>query len=90
MNKSENNENKVKNNQEETEATQEDRKPWRDRVIEQIMIIRDEGHFNMFDANGVQRRAYEKDLFELVTFIDANKSNYGKFIMTGDPELITE
>lgn len=55
-----------------------------ERVREQILLIRDTGLTNMFDINTVQRLAYERDLYELVMFIEEHKSEYVHFIMYGD------
>jgi len=57
---------------------------WRDTVIEQILVIRDEGLTNMFDAKTVFELAMAKDFYALADFIFMNKSGYGKFILTGD------
>ena len=55
-----------------------------ERIREQILAIRDTGLTNMFDINMVQRLAYERDFYELVMFIEENKSEYVHFIMYGD------
>ena len=54
-----------------------------EKVREQILAIRDTGLTNMFDTNMVQRLAYERDYFELVTFIEENKKEYCDFILYG-------
>ncbi len=54
-----------------------------DKIIEQILIIRDSGVCKMLDAAGVQRAAYERDLHELVLFIHEYKKEYSSFILTG-------
>ncbi len=43
-------------------------------VKEQILAIRDTGLINMFDVNGVQRLAFERDFYELVCFIEEERS----------------
>ena len=55
---------------------------------EQILDIRDSGLTNMFDANAVQRIAFERGHYELVCFIEERKGDYARFIMSGDEELL--
>ena len=55
-----------------------------DKVKEQILAIRDTGLTNMFDLPVVQRLAYERDFFELVTFLEDHRSEYVHFILTGE------
>ncbi len=57
-----------------------------EEIREQIMAIRDTGLTNMFDLNTVQRLAYEREFYELVTFIEDHKPQYVKFILTGEEE----
>ena len=53
------------------------------KVKEQILAIRDTGLTNMFDLPVVQRLAYERDFFELVTFLEEHNNEYIRFILTG-------
>lgn len=55
-----------------------------EKVKEQLLAVRGTGLTNMFDLNAVQRIAYDIDFFELVNFIEENKSAYVRFILTGD------
>ncbi|WP_099225007.1 DUF5049 domain-containing protein [Listeria costaricensis] len=55
-----------------------------ERVKEQILAIRDTGLTNMFDVNTVQRMAYERDFYELVLYLEDHRSEYVKFILTGE------
>lgn len=55
-----------------------------EKVKEQLLAVRETGLTNMFDLNAVQRIAYDIDFFELVNFIEENKSAYVHFILTGD------
>ena len=55
-----------------------------EKVKEQILAIRDTGLTNMFDLPVVQRLAYERDYFELVTFLEDHRSEYVHFILTGE------
>lgn len=57
-----------------------------DKVREQILAIRDTGLTNMFDLNMVQRLAYERDYYELVTFIEEDRRAYTRFILTGETD----
>jgi hypothetical protein len=55
-----------------------------EKVKEQILAIRDTGLTNMFDVNTVQRLAYEKDLYELVLYLEDHRKEYVNFILTGE------
>ena len=59
-----------------------------DKVIEQIMAIRETGETNMFDVTRVQRLAYEKGYFELVLFLLEHKKEYARFILTGEKDIL--
>lgn len=54
-----------------------------EKIISQIISIRDTGLTNMFDINMVQRLAYEREYYELVTFIEEYPLEYSNFILTG-------
>jgi len=56
----------------------------KDQIIRQIIAIRDTGETNMFDTPMVQRIAYERGYFELVTFLGEHKDKYSHFILTGE------
>lgn len=58
-----------------------------DKVIEQIMAIRETGETNMFDVTRVQRLAYEKGFHELVLFLQEHKKEYARFILTGEKDI---
>ena len=58
-----------------------------DKVIEQILAIRETGETNMFDVTRVQRLAYEKGFFELVLFLKEHKKEYARFILTGEKDI---
>ena len=64
-------------------------KAWRDKIIVQILSIRDEGLTNMFDTRNVYEFALSKDFYELADFIANNKVSYGAFILSGNREKIT-
>lgn len=55
-------------------------------IKEQILEIRDTGLTNMFDVNMVQRLAYERDFYELVTWLEGHRKEYVRFILTGEEE----
>lgn len=55
-------------------------------IKEQILAIRDTGLTNMFDVNMVQRIAYERDFYELVTHLEEHRKEYVRFILTGEEE----
>ena len=58
-----------------------------DKVIEQIMAIRETGETNMFEVTRVQRLAFEKGFFELVLFLQEHKKEYARFILTGEKDI---
>lgn len=53
-------------------------------IKEQILAIRDTGLTNMFDIPMVQRLAYERDFYELVCYLEENRTEYVHFILTGE------
>ena len=55
-------------------------------IKEQILAIRDTGLTNMFDVNMVQRLAYERDFYELVTYLEDHRKEYVRFILTGEED----
>ena len=52
-----------------------------EKVFRQLMEIRDSGLTNMFDTNTVQRLAYDREMYELVMYIEEHKKEYVHFIM---------
>lgn len=54
------------------------------KIKEQILAIRATGLTNMFDMNAVQVIANDMGFYELVCFIEENKGEYSKFILTGE------
>jgi len=55
-----------------------------DKIMEQILNIRNSALTNMFDTTAVQRIANDRGYYELVIFIEEHKSEYAQFILTGD------
>lgn len=55
-----------------------------EKIKEQILAIRDSGVTNMFDINRVQYEANERRFYELVLYLEDNKAEYSRFILTGD------
>ena len=55
-----------------------------DAVREQILAVRATGLTNMFDCPAVQRVANDMLFFDLVVFIEENRSEYVHFILTGE------
>ena len=55
------------------------------KLIEEILTVRDTGRTNMFDVYGVQRIANELELYELGIFLEEKKNwkEYTRFILTG-------
>jgi len=55
-----------------------------DKIVEQILLIRKYGKYNMFDIVNIQREAYDREFYELVSFLEEHKEDYLKFILTGN------
>jgi len=55
-----------------------------DIIREQILVIRDTGLTNMFDVPMVQRLAYDRGYYELVTYLEDHRKEYAHFILTGE------
>ena len=56
------------------------------KTKEQILAIRDTGLTNMFDVATVQRIAYDMGFHELVVYLEENRKEYARFILTGEEE----
>ena len=52
-------------------------------IRQQILAVRDGGETNMYDAYAVQRIAMRDGYYELVLYIEENRSGYARFISTG-------
>lgn len=55
-----------------------------DLIREQILAIRATGLTNMFDVNTVQRIAFDMGFYELVTYLEDERTEYAQFILTGE------
>ena len=55
-----------------------------EKIVSQIRDIRDSGRVNMFDVPGVQRMAFKMGFYELVCFIEEDRAEYVRFILTGE------
>ncbi|WP_419196128.1 DUF5049 domain-containing protein [Caproiciproducens galactitolivorans] len=51
---------------------------------EQILAVRATGKANMFDISAVQRIAYENGFYELVDYLETDRTAYARFILTGE------
>ena len=58
--------------------------PMSDTLVEQILVIRDSGKYNMFDIRGVQVEANALGYYELVVFLEEHPDQYSRFILSGD------
>ena len=54
-----------------------------DLIREQILAVRATGLTNMFDVNTVQRIAFDMGFYELVTYLEDERTEYAHFILTG-------
>ena len=55
-----------------------------DEIREQILAIRATGATNMFDAQTVQRLAFDSGYYALVNYIEDDVKAYAHFILTGE------
>lgn len=55
-----------------------------DKVREQILKVRDTGKTNMLDTHMVQRIGLDMHLYDMVIFIEENRTEYVNFILHGD------
>jgi len=55
-----------------------------DKVREQILKVRDTGKTNMLDTCMVQRIGLKMRLYEMVIFIEENRTEYVNFVLHGD------
>lgn len=55
-----------------------------EKIQEHILTIRATGRTNMFDIYAVQSIAHEMQFYELVIFIEEHRSEYVRFILTGE------
>lgn len=55
-----------------------------DKIVDQIIDIRDSGLTNMFDVRRVREIADSLGFHELVDFISKDKNAYAHFILTGE------
>ena len=55
-----------------------------EKIKEQILVIRDSGATNMFDIHRVQKEAFNHGFYELIMYIENQKTDYVHFILYGD------
>ena len=55
-----------------------------EKIRQQILAVCATGRTNMFDIHAVQRIAHEMQLYELVIFLEEHRSEYVRFILTGE------
>lgn len=54
-----------------------------DKIVEQVLLIRDSGKHNMLDVESIREEAYSRGNHELIAFLEENNEAYVDFIMTG-------
>lgn len=60
-------------------------KPTIDPAVKaQIISMQQSGLTNMYDFITVQRLAFEREYYELVSFLESDKKTYAEFISKGD------
>ena len=55
-----------------------------EKIRQQILAVRATGRTNMSDIHVVQRITHEMRLYELVIFLEEHRSEYVRFILTGE------
>ena len=58
-----------------------------EQIREQIMAIRNTGLTNMFDKDYVQVLAYEREMYDLVVFLEEHPREYVEFILYGSRDV---
>ena len=61
-----------------------------DKVREQILKVRDTGKTNMLDTTMVQRIGLDMHVYDMVIFIEENRTEYVNFILHGDEKARKE
>lgn len=59
-----------------------------EKIRQQIIAVRDTGLTNMFDIHAVQRIAYDREFYELVTYLEEHRREYTRFILTGEEQRL--
>ncbi|MHB1154517.1 MAG: DUF5049 domain-containing protein [Eubacteriales bacterium] len=54
------------------------------KIKEQILAIRATGETNMFDIRKMREIAQREEYYELLDFLEDNKADYTRFILTGE------
>jgi hypothetical protein len=55
-----------------------------DKIMEQVLEIRDEGRFNMFEVTNIRNESLIKGFDELYDFLGEHRKEYCNFILTGE------
>ena len=55
-----------------------------EKIRQQIFAVRATGRTNMVDIHVVLRIAHEMQFYELVIFLEEHRSEYVRFILTGE------
>jgi len=58
--------------------------PVTDEIRKQILAIRACGVTNMFDVPRVLHEAYVRGFHELIEYLNSNRVEYSRFILTGE------
>lgn len=54
-----------------------------EKIADQILSIREDGKYNMFDIINIQQEAYNREFYELAYFLEEHRREYLNFILTG-------
>lgn len=58
-----------------------------EKIVEQILAIRETGETNMFDVPKVREIAGREGFFELLDYLAADTAGYSRFILTGREDI---
>jgi hypothetical protein len=57
-----------------------------EKIMKQILAIRDGGSTNMLDVNRVQYEANARGFYDLVVYLNDHRDDYSRFILSGESE----
>ena len=55
----------------------------RDRIRQQVLLIRSTGEANMFDVENVKRLAYYYNCHDLIDHLNTDRAGYVNLLLTG-------
>lgn len=59
-----------------------------EKMKERVLVIQDTELTNMFDVNTVQRLAYEREIFDLVIWLENQRREYDRFLYGEEKRIV--